>query len=230
MTIGTPRVYEVCGALSFGGLRHRSFARLAALSGAEAGDRVLDVGCGTGHLTRHMAEWVGPGGAVTGVDPSLPVLDYARRKSHRRPQWSTAAYREGMAEALDLPDASFDTVVTSLMLHHLPEELRPVALREMVRVLRPGGPVLVADFRPPKSGLVRHLVHATGGHAMADYRADHGPARRGLRQSLHVRRAAYRISLPAVAIWVALAVLVAVLATEAAATRASRLTVREALA
>ncbi|MEU6068902.1 MULTISPECIES: class I SAM-dependent methyltransferase [Streptomyces] len=171
VTIATPRAYEAFGALCFAGRRHRAFTRLAELSGAEPGDRVLDVGCGTGYLTRHMAVRVGPEGAVTGVDPSPPVLDYARR---RRPQPVSApcTYREGIAESLDLPDAAFDTVVTSLMLHHLPQELRPAALREMRRVLRPGGRLLVVEFRPPRSKLGRHLVHGGAGRAMAHHRVD----------------------------------------------------------
>jgi ubiquinone/menaquinone biosynthesis C-methylase UbiE len=171
VTIGAPRAYELCGAVCFAGRRHRAFARLAALSGAEAGDRVLDVGCGTGYLTRHMATAVGPQGAVTGVDPSPTVLAYARRKSQSG-RGAPCTYQEGIAEALDLPDASFDTVVTSLMLHHLPEELRPVALGEMCRVLRPGGRLLVVEFRPPTSRIGRHLVHGGVGHAMSHNRVD----------------------------------------------------------
>ncbi|MEV6056520.1 methyltransferase domain-containing protein [Streptomyces sp. NPDC052107] len=171
VTIATPRAYELFGALCFAGRRGRVFARLAELSGAVPGDRVLDVGCGTGYLTRHMAARIGPKGAVTGVDPSPPVLDYARGRN-RRPGSAPCDYREGVAEALDLPDASFDTVVTSLMLHHLPEELRPMALREMYRVLRPGGRLLVAEFRPPKSRIGRHLVHSGAGDAMAHHRVD----------------------------------------------------------
>ncbi|MFD8388679.1 class I SAM-dependent methyltransferase [Streptomyces sp. NPDC059680] len=171
VTIATPRAYEVFGALCFAGRRGRAFSRLAELSGAVPGDRVLDVGCGTGYLTRHMAARVGPDGAVTGVDPSPPVLDYARART-RRPGSAPCDYREGVAEALDLPDGSFDTVVTSLMLHHLPEELRPSALREMYRVLRPGGRLLVVEFRPPKSRIGRHLVHGGAGHTMAHNRVD----------------------------------------------------------
>ncbi|WTI42501.1 methyltransferase domain-containing protein [Streptomyces sp. NBC_00589] len=172
VTIGTPRAYELCGAVCFGGRRHRAFARLAELSGAETGDRVLDVGCGTGYLTRRMADRVGPDGAVTGVDPSPSVLAYARRKNRNRTGAAPCTYREGIAENLDLPGTSFDTVVTSLMLHHLPEELRPTALREMLRVLRPGGRLLVVEFRPPKSAIGRHLIHGGVGHAMAHNRVD----------------------------------------------------------
>ncbi|MFF7971159.1 methyltransferase domain-containing protein [Streptomyces sp. NPDC007905] len=171
VTIATPRAYELFGAVCFAGRRDRAFTRLAELSGAGRGDRVLDVGCGTGYLTRHMAARVGPDGTVTGVDPSPPVLAYARNRK-RRTGSACCTYQEGIAESLDLPDASFDTVVSSLMLHHLPEDLRLPALREMRRVLRPGGRLLVVEFRPPKSRLGRHLVHGGAGHAMAHNRVD----------------------------------------------------------
>ncbi|MGY6023474.1 class I SAM-dependent methyltransferase [Streptomyces spinosirectus] len=171
VTIATPRAYELCGDVCFAGRRNRAFTRLAALSGAEPGDRVLDVGCGTGYLTRRMAERVGPDGELTGVDPSAPVLEYARRRKSR-PGSAPCVYREGIAESLDLPDGSYDTVVTSLMLHHLPEDLRPAALREMYRVVRPGGRLFVVEFRPPRSRLGRHLVHGGTAHAMAHNRVD----------------------------------------------------------
>ncbi|WP_369251352.1 class I SAM-dependent methyltransferase [Streptomyces sp. R41] len=168
LTIEHARGYEVCGAVCFGGMRPRAYKRLAELSGARPGDKVLDVGCGTGYLTRRMAKAVGPDGSVLGVDPSIPVIEYARRKT-QEPQ---CAYEAGVGEALDAPDASFDVVVTCLAVHHLPEEVRPVALREMLRVLRPGGRLLVADFRPPRTRPVRHLVAATTGHVMANYQVD----------------------------------------------------------
>ncbi|MFJ7966459.1 class I SAM-dependent methyltransferase [Streptomyces sp. NPDC096324] len=171
VTIGAPRSYELCGAVCFAGRRNRAFSRLAALSGAESGDRVLDVGCGTGYLTRRMAAVVGPRGTVTGVDPSPSVLAYARRRRGAG-QGAACAYREGVAENLDFQDGSFDTVVTSLMLHHLPEELRPAALAEMGRVVRPGGRLLVVEFRPPRGALGRHLVHGGLGHAMSHNRTD----------------------------------------------------------
>ncbi|MCI3270562.1 class I SAM-dependent methyltransferase [Streptomyces cylindrosporus] len=168
LTIADARGYELCGAVCFGGLRPRAYSRLARLSGARPGDRVLDVGCGTGYLTRRMAKAVGPGGSVLGVDPSAEVVEYARDKTRE----AHCTYETGVGEALRAADGSFDVVVTALAVHHLPEDVRPVALREMYRVLRPGGRLLVADFRPPRTRAVRHLVGATVGHVMADYRVD----------------------------------------------------------
>lgn len=100
------------------------------------------------------------------------MLDCARR-GKRRPGSAHCTWREGLAESLDLPESSFGTVVTSLLPHHLPEELRAAALRVMYRVLRPGGRLPVAEFRPPKGRrLGRHVVHGGAGHARAHRRVD----------------------------------------------------------
>jgi len=168
LTIAHARGYELCGAVCFGGLRPRAYGRLARFSGARPGDRVLDVGCGTGYLTRRMAKAVGPAGTVLGVDPSAEVIGYARSKTRE----AHCSYETGVGEALGAADGSFDVVVTCLAVHHLPEEVRPVALREMYRVLRPGGRLLVADFRAPRTRPVKQVIAATTGHVMADYRVD----------------------------------------------------------
>ncbi|MXM68674.1 methyltransferase domain-containing protein [Streptomyces sp. HUCO-GS316] len=161
-TIGPARAYEAFVEVFFAGQRRRAYTRLAELSGARTGDRVLDVGCGTGYLTRLVAKAVGPAGQAVGVDPSPTVIEYARKRSHG----AACAYETGVAEALQAPDGSFDVVVTSLAIHHIPAELRPAAMGEMFRVLRPGGRLLLADFRPPRSRVVRHLVGSLTGPAM----------------------------------------------------------------
>jgi ubiquinone/menaquinone biosynthesis C-methylase UbiE len=160
-TIGPARAYEVFTAVFFGGRRRRAFSRLVELSCARPGDKVLDVGCGTGYLTRLVAAAVAPGGSVVGIDPSPTVIGYARSKAG-----AACSYETGVAEALEVPDASLDVVVTSLAIHHIPADVRPAALREMFRVLRPGGRLLLADFRPPRSRLGRHLIGALTGPAM----------------------------------------------------------------
>jgi SAM-dependent methyltransferase len=148
------RGHDILSAVFFGGRRKRVFTELAALSGARPGDRVLDVGSGTGYFTRVMARAVGPDGAAEGVDPSPEGVTRARRVTHL----ANCTFSEGVAEALDSPAAAYDVVVSSLVIHHLPEELRPQAFQEMLRVLRPGGRVLVADVRPPATALGRLLM------------------------------------------------------------------------
>ncbi|MEU4701326.1 class I SAM-dependent methyltransferase [Nonomuraea dietziae] len=160
-TIDRPRAYELAAEIGFLGRRREIFTRLAALSGVRPGDRVLDVGCGTGYLTRILAPIVGPAGRVTGVDASAPMVEHARRRAQ-----GNCSYQVGEGQALDLPDAGFDVVVSSLAVHHIPAAERGAALREMFRVLRPGGRLLIAEFRPPTNHLLAHLVGLLSGPAM----------------------------------------------------------------
>jgi ubiquinone/menaquinone biosynthesis C-methylase UbiE len=159
ITIGTPRLYDLSAALLF--RRRRSYRGLLAAGDVQRGARVLDVGCGPGYFARMLAEAVGPEGSVSGIDAAPEMIEYANRKARRL---SNCSFQTGTAESLAFPEAAFDVVVSSLMMHHLPEEGRLGAVREMQRVLRPGGTLLLADFRMPQRG-VWHLVASLTGHA-----------------------------------------------------------------
>lgn len=126
--------------------------RVAAEAGIEPGERVLDVACGTGVLACAAAEIVGPGGAVVGLDPNEEMLAVARRKSVR------VEWQVGRAEALPFPDESFDAVVSQFGFMFF--EDRRAALREMLRVLRPGGRLAVA--------VCDALEHSPGYAALAE--------------------------------------------------------------
>ncbi len=148
------RGYDLVGAILFGGMRRRAYRDLVRHSGVQPGDRVLDVGCGTGYLTALLAEAAGPTGEAVGVDPSEAMV--ARASDVRAA--GRARYLVGFAESLPLEDGAFDVVATSLALHHIAEDKQAAATSEMARVLRPGGRVLVADFRPPSSRLGQWFV------------------------------------------------------------------------
>lgn len=132
--------------------------------GIRPGHRVLDVGAGTGTLTIMMAR-AHPDAHIVALDGDPQVLGHARAKANVAGvhiQWD-----EGLATELPYPAGSFDRVVTSLMLHHLRREDKLRALREMRRVLRPGGEVHIYDLGKPRSfagqliGLVfRHMEEA----------------------------------------------------------------------
>jgi len=132
------------------------------------GQRALDVGCGTGALTFILADRVGSNGSIVGLDPSDDMLSVARRK---RPdiQW-----HRGRAEALPFPDAAFDSVVSQFGLMFF--DNRVAALREMMRVLRPGGRLAVAvcdslDHSPGYSVFAELLHRLFGPETAQAFRA-----------------------------------------------------------
>ncbi len=159
ITIGTPRLYDLSAKLFF--RRRRSYRALLAAAEVQRGVRVLDVGCGPGYFARLLAEAVGPEGSVVGIDAAPEMIDYASRKARRLPN---CRFETGTAESLAFPDAAFDLVVSSLMMHHLPAEGQLGAVREMQRVLRPAGTLLLADFRMPERG-AWHLFARFSGHS-----------------------------------------------------------------
>ncbi|MGC8492817.1 MAG: class I SAM-dependent methyltransferase [Syntrophobacteraceae bacterium] len=100
--------------------------------------RILDVACGTGEQARMLAR---AGLTVSGIDLSPAMLAVARRKS---PQ--TVAFFRGTAESMPFASASFDCVTISLALHEMADETRTGAVTEIVRVLAPGGKLIVYDY------------------------------------------------------------------------------------
>jgi ubiquinone/menaquinone biosynthesis C-methylase UbiE len=162
-TLGAPRVYDTLVELWFVGRRRALCTSLVSAAGVAPGQRVLDVGCGTGYLASLLAEKVGPAGFVVGLDASGEMIAYAARRHGR----ANCQFRLGTAESLDLPDEHFDVVVSSLFMHHLPDDLHATALAEMHRVLRPGGTLLIAEAQLPRARGWRLLARLHGLDRMA---------------------------------------------------------------
>jgi ubiquinone/menaquinone biosynthesis C-methylase UbiE len=114
------------------------------LAGIAPGDKVLDVGCGTGTLTIAAKERAGASGEAYGIDAAPEMIEVARHKT--RQKGVDADFQVGLIEDIPFPDDKFDLVLSSLMLHHLPEDLKHKGSVEIRRVLKPGGRLLAVDL------------------------------------------------------------------------------------
>lgn len=128
------------------------------------GERVLDIACGTGVVARLAAERVGDSGSVAGLDVNAGMLAVARVSMP--PRARPIRWYESSAEAMPLPDASFDVVLCQLGLQFMAD--KPSALREMRRVVASGGRILIsvptptAFFEVLETALTRHVPAASG--------------------------------------------------------------------
>ena len=174
-------VYDAMNTAMTAGLHHRWRARAAALAEARPGERVLDVATGTGDLAFALAAHVAPGGEVVGCDFSEAMLTRARSKAHAKGM-AGARLRFEVADALALPYApdSFAAATVGFGARNF-QDLQ-AGLRELARVVRRGGRVVVLEIttpsKPPLSSFYRvwfdSLVPALGRAAEAFSRARAG--------------------------------------------------------
>jgi len=124
--------------------------RTANLAHLQPGEKVLDVGCGTGTLAIESKQRVGATGLVFGIDPGAQQIARARSKA----AWRNVSidFQIGVIERLPFSDQTFDVVLSTIMLHHLSDSLKRQGLSEIARVLKPGGRLVIADFNRPKEG------------------------------------------------------------------------------
>ncbi|HET9532222.1 MAG TPA: class I SAM-dependent methyltransferase, partial [Blastocatellia bacterium] len=130
------------------------------------GHRVLDIGCGTGTLVT-LIKRLHPEVEVVGLDPDPKALARARLKSERT--GASVQFDQGYADELPYADASFDRVLSSFMFHHLQRDVKEGTLREVRRVLKPGGSLHLLDFAGPEAGtegLLVRLFHSS--HQLRD--------------------------------------------------------------
>jgi demethylmenaquinone methyltransferase/2-methoxy-6-polyprenyl-1,4-benzoquinol methylase len=142
---GIAGVYDLLNSVMTAGLHHRWRERAVDLARVGPGSRVLDVATGTGDLAIELARRVSPGGEVVGSDFSEAMLERARAKS--KP--ADAKLRFEWGDALDLPfaDGVFDAATVGFGARNFSDLARGLA--EMVRVVRPGGRVVVLEFTSP---------------------------------------------------------------------------------
>jgi ubiquinone/menaquinone biosynthesis C-methylase UbiE len=129
----------------------------------QPGQHVLEVGCGTGAVTT-VIKRLHPDAEVFGLDPDPKALARARRKA--ADAGVPIQYDQGFGGALPYPEASFDRVVSVFMFHHLPADEKQKVLREVRRVLMPGGEFHMLDFEGSEDAghsFLTHLLHGRAG-------------------------------------------------------------------
>lgn len=150
------RYYDmVVGIISLG--RESKFRQAALeLVDIEPGMNILDVGCGTGSLTIAAKQRQGDNGAVMGIDPSSNMVNLAQEKAAKAQV--EVDFQVGVIEKIDSPENHFDLVLSSLMMHHLPPELKMDGLQEVHRVLKPNGTLLIIEMDTSTFSLAS-LIH-----------------------------------------------------------------------
>ncbi|HWO15539.1 MAG TPA: bifunctional demethylmenaquinone methyltransferase/2-methoxy-6-polyprenyl-1,4-benzoquinol methylase UbiE [Solirubrobacterales bacterium] len=144
--------YDAMNSVMTAGMHHRWRERAADRAELRPGDAALDVCCGTGDLALELARRVAPGGRVVGCDFSEPMLDLAREKASEH---GVEGVRFEWADALQLPydEGRFDAVTVGFGVRNLAD--LDGGLREMIRVLSPGGRLVILEItqpvRPPLS-------------------------------------------------------------------------------
>ena len=100
-----------------------------------------------------------------GIDAAPEMIEEAKKKAAHNGQ--EVIFDVGLIEQLDFPEATFDVVISRLAIHHLPNDLKPRGFAEILRVLKPGGRLLIADFNPPSNPILNRITSALiGPHMM----------------------------------------------------------------
>ena len=164
-TIHWASQYDIFSGMFGLGANSPNSRMVIELANVNPGDRVLDVGCGTGSLTLTAHSYAGPSGKVYGIDAAPEMIEVAKKKASRSGR--EVVFDVGLIEDLAFPDATFDVVISRLAIHHLPDDLKRRGFTEILRVLKPGGHVLIADFKPPTNPVLNHIASAlVGSHMM----------------------------------------------------------------
>ncbi|NQV16782.1 class I SAM-dependent methyltransferase [bacterium] len=153
------------GILSFGKAK-RLRVEIGAKAPYQTGDKVLDVGCGTGDQAILAKSTVGDLGEVYGSDASPKMIEIARTKASRLK--ADVNFQIDLIENISHPEDTFDVVMNSLVMHHLPGDLKERGIREFHRVLKPGGQIYIVDMEPESGGsffqrFTDLMIHIHGG-------------------------------------------------------------------
>lgn len=127
----------------------------------EPGNKVLEIGCGTGTLSLAAKDRIGTSGEICGLDLAPEMVEIAQRKARRK--GVDVSFRQGSIASIPFPNDHFDAVVCSFMIFHMPDEIRQTGIAEIFRVLRSGGHFSIMDSAP-----LDELARSIKEHAFTD--------------------------------------------------------------
>jgi ubiquinone/menaquinone biosynthesis C-methylase UbiE len=159
-TIGYARLYDLGYSLLFG-LDKRLWRMVLELAGVSTGERLLDVGCGPGRFVLAASAAVGSSGEAHGIDAAPEMIEVARHRAARA--GVNAQFHASAFEEMPFQDGYFDVITSTLVMHHLPAEVKQKGFNEARRVLKPGGRFIAVDIETPEAGfhglLTRLFLH-----------------------------------------------------------------------
>jgi ubiquinone/menaquinone biosynthesis C-methylase UbiE len=163
-----PRWYDAVNRVHFLGREDQFREWTVDLAEVRPGQAALDVGCGTGSLTMAAKLRAGADGEVHGIDAAPEMILEAERKAADK--GLDIHYQVGLIEDIPLPADRFDIVLSSLMLHHLPKDLKRRGIAEIARVLKPGGRFVAVDIDPWLIGNLRTVAEAMEANGFTEMR------------------------------------------------------------
>jgi len=152
-------VYDIFEPMCLLGRQNRINNQLIKLLEIESGHKILDIGCGTGFVTREIADKLSADaqGFAMGIDAAGMMIEGAREKRGSQ----TCRFEVAAAEDLPFENNLFDSVISTLFFHHIQLDLKKKALSEAFRVLKPGGKLIISDMHIPTTFMGALISHAS---------------------------------------------------------------------
>lgn len=162
IVIKTPQKYDRLLKVLLKGRENLLRENTLQFANLQPGEKVLDIGCGTGLLSIMAKSKVGEKGTIIGIDASKEMVEYASNRA--KEQQISVQFETGIMQALQFEANSFDVVFCSLVLHHIPKPLRLKGIQECFRILKPNGRLILLEFKPPQKRIQRFLWFFIVGH------------------------------------------------------------------